>query len=142
MNPGIEVMTDTLFVEKEVMDEIEIKKELINTQNDKKNLIFGLTNNARYLHELLTKQDPGKLTELVGIIEEIEGIIECQYKKIGQARKEGINIKKIINRALYNELVVCKEIPTKLNDAPRLIEKLDELGRKIARTMVEIRTNE
>ncbi len=131
---------DTAVLERETI--ATVQRNLINLQNEKNSLIIPITRDASYLRELLTKKDPNKIAEIRDIMIQVEQKIEKQYKTVLKAQKEGIMISNVIRTALYNELVVCKEIKTKLNDIPRLIEKLDELERKIARTMIEIRTND
>lgn len=133
-------MDDTAVLERETT--ATVQRNLINLQNEKNNLITPITRDAAYLRKLLTEKNPNKIAEIRDIMIQVEQKIEEQYKTAIKAQKEGINISNTIRTALYNELVVCKEIKTKLDDIPRLIEKLDELERKIARTMAEIRTNE
>lgn len=128
---------DTAVLERETT--AAVQRNLISLQNQKKVLITPIVSNVSYLHALLTQKKPDEIKKISDIIVQIEEKIETQYKKIIQARNEGINISRTLNKVLYNELVVCKEIKTKLNDMPRLIEKLDELDSKMLITMQELR---
>lgn len=135
-------MTDTVMLDSRIVEEIETKKKLISLQNDKRNLICPITDDARYLHSLLTEKDPNTIAEINAIITQIEAKIEKQTEEINQSRKNGIKIPQRVSTALANEHTVCEEIHKKLNNIPALIERIDELERKIARTMVEIRAIE
>lgn len=132
-------MNDTVTIDRDIIAEIAFKRELIELQHQKRKLIDSITDDARYLHELLTRKDPNKIAEIRDTITQIEQKIERQKKEITDAIKKGIEIKVVIRTVLHNEAVVCEEIRKKLNNIPALIEKLDELQRKTATTMIEMR---
>ena len=133
-------MGETLVIDRKIVDAIETKRKLIELQDYKRQLIAELTEDNKYMYELLKHPDNTK--RVTDAITAIETSIKTQHKKIAQTRNAGMDVSKTINIALYNELVVCKEILTTRNDAPRLIEKLDELRKKIIKTMIELRATE
>lgn len=130
------------MLDREIVAEIEAKRKLIELQNTKRKLLDSITDNPQYLHSLLKQKDPNTLAEIKSIIIQIEQKIISQQDKILQSSQKGISIHPTINTALCNETIVCEEIKKTINNIPALIKKLDELQRKIARTMTEIRTRQ